>query len=393
MDMSKQQLGLFGGAGPQDAAKKVKSKFAGFPEIRFETRDGSIVSFDTTARTCSCGKSDCEHAKTAKDLLDNKGDDFKYTATSALHKEIRRSDLLLATRWARIKAMTYGGYNAKAYAANIVLEETRNAKLMVDFHSLAGKTVRDVLNPMTLSLKKWEIPGKHEDFATYVLSYSRVIRAHLADEDFISADRVTSTVMNATNLGELFDAFWMSKLSDERGDRIACKAAFRDAIRERVKGLGPEIEAAANHQPKFGSCSDFYQGKLVSEMIAGRWDFSHNTIARTPPPSDDEVLYVPFAHNYAFDNHTRRGLIELRRLSEVEPKKPLPGALNIRWSGLLRGVAWRYYAFAQFGDRYRNCAWEDVEIPKDVWASVDEVDGFFYPRLYRGRSDIPLPKR
>jgi hypothetical protein len=154
-----------------DVGVPSPSKFSKFSVIHFEREDGELVPVSVPTRKCGCGVAKCEHLVLLSDLLDSGGKATHYVATSAMHKEIRRSDLYRASLWARVKSITDGGYAAKAYAANILLEETRNSDLLVRLGGLRGLSVRDVLSPVTLSVKKWELPGKHASFAEYVRSY------------------------------------------------------------------------------------------------------------------------------------------------------------------------------------------------------------------------------
>lgn len=338
---------------------------------------------------CSCKQADCLHVSIAKDVFYNGGDTFKYTVTSALHKEIRRSDLQAATRWARLKALIEGGYRAKTYAANIVLEETRNAHLMVDFSKPNGRAVRDILNPMVVARKKWELPGGEVPFASYVGGYADAVKLWVADKESLTTPLAVSVAHGARDLRELFKAFWITKMSVD-GKQPDMQWLLLEEHEAQLAAAGRDVQYA-RHRPKVGTCSHFYQGKITSMMVTGAWTSEAIESKAQRAFIDDDTVIVPAIHDYIYDNHTRIGLARLKPLFEVAPRVPLPGKLDIRWSGLLRGVAWRYFAFAQYGWDYGAQPWERVDIPPQVWADVDLVDAYFYPKLYRKRTDVPLP--
>jgi hypothetical protein len=47
--------------------------------------------------------------------------------------------------------------------------------------------------------------------------------------------------------------------------------------------------------------------------------------------------------------------------------KPLPYGIDLRWSGQIECVAWRYAVLAQFGDAYREVPWERVEMTAEYF--------------------------
>ena len=49
---------------------------------------------------------------------------------------------------------------------------------------------------------------------------------------------------------------------------------------------------------------------------------------------------------------------------EMEPGKPMPKGIDIRWAGHDPGMIWRFYAFQQYGMEYKEKEWEETEIAK-----------------------------
>ncbi len=71
----------------------------------------------------------------------------------------------------------------------------------------------------------------------------------------------------------------------------------------------------------------------------------------------------------------------LQHLPEVAPGRPSPSGLDVRLSGMIRGVLWRHKSYEQFGVKWAAKSWEEVEIEPEWWAYACSMDHHFYPRL------------
>ncbi len=111
-------------------------------------------------------------------------------------------------------------------------------------------------------------------------------------------------------------------------------------------------------------------------MIAGAWDASMNESphgAGLVREFDDGQVLRRFPP-YVYDRHVRQGARRIEEHREtIAPMKPLPDGIDLRWSGQIEGVGWRYAAFAQFGEAYREVPWEHVEMTAQYW---DRACGF-----------------
>lgn len=338
------------------------------------------VEVEVATRRCSCAVASCWHLGVVRELVDKVGQEFQYLATSALHKEVRRGDLVRAAQWGRVKAAYGGASKVKAYVSNIVLEETRNFDLMLRYAKQGGHDPHQVLAAVVGSRKKWELPGRVEAFSAYVQAYANVFEKVQAK--FTVAPQVLRDVLlNSESLLELYEHFWIVKLLQQPDLELVLWTALRD----RSERCSDPIQAALGFKPYGGSCAGFYQAKMGCELVTGLYTPEMNAVDVLPAPIlAPDVFSIPSMPSYVCDNHTRVGLkLLVPNLHRIEPGKPLPSGIDIRWSGLLRGVAWRYFAFAQFGMGYKDLAWERVSIPFTTWRYVDLVDRFFYPRLYR----------
>ena len=111
-----------------------------------------------------------------------------------------------------------------------------------------------------------------------------------------------------------------------------------------------------------------------------------------PTPLDDRVLTIPALRSYIYDSHTRPGRARLVRfLDDIAPEVPMPEGVDLRWSGMARGVLWRELAIEQHADT--AVPWESVKIPAQLWQAAHRLDGFYYERLYRDAGiHLPFPR-
>ena len=106
---------------------------------------------------CTCGHNKCYHQSMIRDIFFEKGNRFKYDILSAFHKELRRGAIDDAFHWGRIYATMTSPSQPKSYAKSIILEETRNIKLLHKYRSLKGFEWEEIVTDLCKSRKKWEL--------------------------------------------------------------------------------------------------------------------------------------------------------------------------------------------------------------------------------------------
>lgn len=355
--------------------------------VRFETNEGML---DVDIRGGIEGLP-APVAAIVRNIVEVGGKNFSFVVRSAMHKEIRRGDVLRALRWARVFEALDGSYKVKKYIKNILFEETRNIRLLDEWRSLAGKDYLAMVAALTTSPKKWEMPergipmleGYFRGYAEQVLVKSRC--------DF-DEDRVRGVLVNSGNSDEMFAALWALRFRNDPAEKRI--ALLQEAFSRRamppwgVRLLTSDWDSMPGligHTPH-----------VMIEVATGHW--SEKAIVYSPAAAlmlDDQFVTVPSLPQYVYDNHTRVGYKNATKyLRQVKPGEKSPPQLDLRWSGLLRGVCWRHYAFDQFGPDYVNTPWESVRIPEEVWRHVHMVDGWSYEKLYRsmGITDVPFPR-
>lgn len=312
---------------------------------------------------------------------------FSYVIRSALHKEVRRGDIAMASRWGKLLALASGEPKVRAYVKQILFEETRNLSLLSVWKGARGFDADTMVRQITASTKKWEMEERRGAFERYVFAYMRALPT--LGKAFPKPDEIQAAVASA-DLDQLYEMFWRIHISQN----TAVLAAFDNAIRVALSESGDDNkETFSNLWP-----THFYTTKVGCELLAGVWSGEANRLVRDMTvsiSSEPAVIDVPHIEEYAYDNHTRPGLVKyVANLKNAHAGKKLPSGVDLRWSGMVRGACWREYAHAQHGADYVNTPWEKVEIPKDVWNAVVHVDGFFYGSLYRraGIRGIPDPR-
>lgn len=323
-----------------------------------------------------------------EDLTVNGGGNFKYVVRSALHKEIRRGDVEKAVRWGRLFARIDGASKVKAYVKNILFEETRNLRLSSEWKTTRGISAEHMVRQITASIKKWQVSARIRDnvFARYVAAYRRALDALEAP---LTPQDVDTTVNGTTDLDTLYELFWAVQLRNTRELYVALDGSLRTVL---FRSTDNDALTLASQWPKH-----MYTTKTAIEILCGAWSPDANMF-NTEDLSKEVItmthMEVPEIRDYVYDNHTRPGLARYKsKMLQLVPGAPEPARLDTRWSGLVRGVAWREMA-CKNGIDIQNVPWEDVSIPQQVWDDVNYVDAFFYPKLYRaaGITNIPMPR-
>jgi hypothetical protein len=338
--------------------------------VRFLASGESLVEADVKKHTCSCGQDKCGHLHILTDLVTNGGKSFRYTAKSAMHKEIRRGDLNAAVRWSRWVRACCGESDLKRYLRNIILEESRNIELLTG----SGKASSDrLVRLLTGSAKKWDLPCRSGVFARYVAAYKRA--------------RGLSKAPDMSEAGHDLDwwltTFWFVRMTENSG----VAATFENLLTFEAKARGNWALRLMNHAKRREHSildAGFYEAKVLVEMFCGKWDESANVaVARECVADKDEVPTIPVCEPYVDDNHTAVGARRIAGcLALISPKRPMPDKVDLRWSGLLRGVLWREWAAREFPGNYLDVGWV-MPVSAEIWENVCEADGFFYEKLYK----------
>jgi hypothetical protein len=316
--------------------------------------------------TCSTPEQPCSHVLKARDIHADGCKRSRFEIVSALHKEIRRGDVETALYWADLLSKYSDDYVLN-YVRRLVGEETRNWTLFMRALSPGASTYRDLVAAVASSRKKWEHPNGFRLFDEQMRAYNRETHAGRPWSEVLS--RLTDAVAH-DDVSKLYDA-WTALDSGGVPEAIAAMDHVLIAAAEkRFPVIGGQPAAFLESYTQ-ATKQDVWEARLsLVEMVAGSWNPSMNEFpygdGLMPEFSDGRVLrrFPP----YVYDRHVRQGA---RRIAEhredIAPMTRLPEGIDLRWSGQIEGVAWRYAAFAQFGDCYRDVPWERVEMSAEYW--------------------------
>jgi hypothetical protein len=346
-------------------------------------RRAVFYEVDLDRRTCSCGRrrhARCVHLSKAIDLHEEGAARFRYELASALHKEIRRGDLTAALHWADLRALATpdGGEHVKRYARQICGEETRNAKyIWMSLEPSAKLGYRDYVATITQSRKKWELASTWPLFKAQMRGWKRAKSGRTKSKwyrrSLVPSMRVASETRDAAILHE---GFWWAclYLGDERPEWDLLDELLANAVSAQCPKIARPREMIAAFESATKRCA-FEIRLMFIEALCGGWDETMNEPrhhAGELVPVSDGATIRRFP-DYVYDAHVRRRARRVRRWRKsLEPGRESPGRLDLRWSGEMIGVAWRYAAYKQLGAGYRDAPWEDVGIASADWELVLE---------------------
>lgn len=377
-DVGMDQTSLFSGEAPSPPVTDVVQWYV--QDIRkspiaVENRKGEVHTVGVDG--CTCGKSACRHVELSRIVHEKWDTGFRYYVKSAMHKAIRRSDVVEALKWARWCAHFHGGFQPKDYTRRLILEETRATGQCAKWKSLARIPWEGVIAEVAAVKKKWDLVCRDGAFADYVAAYC----ASLTEDGLSNVDDMVVAV-EATSLNryELFKVFW----------RVHRAVQGKLSLRLLHKVLEPHAlaqgGAAAAWTKSMDTHQPFYSVKMLLEMVAGSFDAEEANLLRdnwTERPHPEDVPFVPVLQDYVFDCHYWEGKQRLwKHWKAVAPGRPMPPGVDLRWSGMLLGVCWREFAAKQFPNDYANRAWEEVDIDPQVWKDALACDRFWYPKFY-----------
>lgn len=343
--------------------------------VRVESQDNDIANeVDLDLRSCDCGGRHgrlCVHLQKAIDLCEEDCRTFHFEVASALHKEIRRGDVAAALHWADHHAASSDGARyVQSYARQICGEETRNAKyIWMCLEPVSRWTYRDYIHAIARSRKKWELRATADLFREQMLGWRRVQRertiARWRHRSCLSTMRAAIDDRDAPRLHE--GLWWLYCNVKDAEVWKGVDRMLAEAVSSSFPGIPrPHLmisafEGATRRDP-------FELRFMFVEALSGGWDESMNEFrGAVRLPQVDRSLIRRFP-DYVYDAHVRsRGADARRWRIALQPNEPSPGRLDLRWSGEMIGVAWRYAAYSQLGRQYVDAPWEAVNFQRASW--------------------------
>lgn len=352
--------------------------------VRVEAqKTGRIHEVDLERRTCTCrrGQRPCIHIRKAVDLCEGGCKEFHYEVASALHKEVRRGDLAAALHWADHRAATPEGDSYLGrYARQICGEETRNATyIWMSLEPHAALTGRDYTAAITRSRKKWELASTCSLFIEQMRGWERVTsqktQAKWARRSCLATMRAAAEQQDAQRLHE--GLWWFYEHVEGAEIWADLDAMLAQAIASRFPTI-PRPAEMVSHFEQATRRDPFEIRFMFVEALCGGWNETMNELchgADEQVPGVDRAFIRRFpAHIY--DIHVRRRRAQVQKwCRSLRPGRPSPGRLDLRWSGQMVGVAWRYKAFAQLGAAYATAPWEAVHFSTAEWRLTQRFDG------------------
>lgn len=296
------------------------------------------------------------------DLVQRQGAGFRFVVRSAMHKEVRRGDAVAAVRWARLLGLIDGTSAVRQYARRILFEESRAVGLLSVWKPRDSAERR--IRQLATAAKVWALPARKRQRCGR--------RRLLAYAAALSAPPLTPSQIERALAEPCLDALYRLMWRV----RLTADPAVKTALYE---GLLRALPAGSGLRTVRGAASDAWLIEVMIEALVGVQE--EGIPGPEGKPIDDRVLTVPVLRPYVYDSHTRPGRIRLQRcLSSIGPGTPMPSGVDLRWSGMARGVLWRELAEEQGGT---DQPWEAIAIPTELWQAAHQLDGFYYERLYR----------
>ena len=308
------------------------------------------------------------------DFLD-KGKSASYHVRSAFHKEVRRDDQVRAYAYAQWLSYVMGAQRLLDYVKGIVFEETRNVSLQLLALESNHTTSGDIAKKFVRSRKKHDLSYRRGAYDAHLLAWERAKTLPPLD-----INRIDQEIAKGDLIHRLAIKWQIQTIDPDpypNAVRAPYEAALWDALDKHAR-VNKWAEAILGNKKKIHG---YFGPKVLIEMMSGVWDKeeAHYLAPETATFEKSPILYE--LQDYVFDNHTRIGYKRVSSLlKNVSANKPQPPLLDMRWSGMERGVSWR----DEFGKHVaaggsRDAKWEDVPFDAKKWSLTREIDAYFYP--------------
>lgn len=331
---------------------------------------------------CNCygfqKNNDCDHLRRAKGIYLNRSRFHRYLVMSAYHKEIRRCDVEKTVMWSYAFAALSGSKQPGSYAQKILFEESRNLDLYSKFKRRQIEPM-DVIRGITRSRKKWElgylknhIEDWFEGFVLYVSNRDKW--------DAIWVETLIEKVRTFQTPAEAFELYFFMR-EKKKDPKIVI--FFLQCLEERAK---QEKNERLLWFLGLGELNQSYEFLVSLELAIGYWEEHANEYH---PDIEVNAHYIPRFEDYVYDCHNYQGIQRLlKHWGSIKPGLPTPelARLDLRWSGQLLGIAWRFLCYQQYGSMQAggvDIPWESVKFPDGLWPKLLLLDGTYYRSFYQ----------
>jgi len=357
--------------------------------IRFQSSDESkLYDVDLEKQTCVCdgfrAKKFCTHLQRANDIYKSSGKTERWNVNSFLHKEIRRNDLERGIMWGRLLArISRGGANAPVdYAKTILFEECRNLDLFEKYKTNA-LDLKGAFYSMILTRKKWELDYMKDHF----LDWNKGFMMYYKNRPQWSPEHMVERIGSYQTPAEAYEIlFYVSENKEKDHDLLMVQGATVEEL------FWAKIEAKAHHDKNerllryLSLKPSSYYGRMVAlELGIGHWDEQANEYH---PEIEVKENYIPSYRDYGFDCH---GIVGQNRLikhwKDVDENSITKSSkLDLRWSGMLMGIYFRFECYKQHGmltdHNGVDIPWSEVKLDPLVWRETMLHDSFYYSKFY-----------
>lgn len=347
-------------------------------KVVVQGQNGKFYEVDTAAPFCSCTgfrtQQRCYHLDLANDIHVNSGKVHRWDIMSLFHKEIRRCDVERGVQAARCFArISKGGTKVVTdYCATIIFEETRNIALLKAYR-LGTLDEKDRVRHMLRSRKKWDLEYMKGHFEHWLAGFQNYYK----NRSEWDQSRMIEKIKTFQTLDEAYEILFFTRAHKEWDQWVFSTLAER-ADREKNERLKDYLQYIPPTER-------LHYHKMVGlELAINHFSEEANELL---PDMDVRSNYIPNFPNYTFDVHGYRGKkLIYDHWKSIEKCHPA-SSLDLRWSGQLMGILWRFKAYEQLGtmksDEGGDWPWEAVKIEPEMWKQTIELDSYFYEPLYK----------
>lgn len=337
--------------------------------ILVEAKEGGFEEVCLEKQKCSCSEfakqKSCQHLLNANKWLGKRWD--RFLCLSALHKEIRRSDVNKAFSWARILLNHQSEKSLLAYLERICFEECRDIPLYLKLRK-KELSLEQALEWMATTRKKWEldylIKPSHFDlwFSGYEKSMSRPPPLPLELGQLV---RLAQDPVDAYSL--FFDLRRSPDLQP-----IFFSHLEEVAAQKKNERLLTYLKYVSNTS---------YSRMIGAELLVNCYDSQ----ARDRHTSNrSERSFIPTTKPYHFDMHHSRGrAILIENFAKAWREKSFQfDELDLRFSGSLFGVLHRERTYLEKGSMKKtdntDWNWDEVKINEGDYNRALSLETYYY---------------